>query len=97
MPDLHQAAVTVSLHGAIDISSARTLKRLLERAETADEAVIDLSDVTYAGTTLLNALISLRRTMRERGGAGVVHLTGSNPQIRRVLTITSLDRVFEVA
>lgn len=97
MEGLHQAAVTISLQGAYDVSSSDALKRMLAPAERADQAVIDLSGVTYAGTTLLNALLNLRKSMRKHGNDGTIRLTGSNPNIRRVLTITRLDRVFDIA
>lgn len=96
MEGLHQAAVTVSLQGAYDISSRNTLRRVLAPAEAADQAIIDLSAVTYAGTTLINALLNLRKRMRKHGREGVIRLVGSSANIRRVLTITRLDRVFEV-
>lgn len=96
MEALDQAAVTVSLQGAYDVNSRDTLKRLLAPAERAEQAVIDVSRVTYAGTTLLNALIALRKSMRKHGTAGAIRLVGSSAQIRRVLTITCLDNIFEV-
>lgn len=97
MEGLHQAAVTISLQGAYDISSREDLRRLLAPAEQADAAVIDLSNVTYAGTTLLNALLHLRKCMRDRGNRGAIRLVGSSESIRRILTVTRLDNVFEIA
>ena len=97
MKALAQAAVTVSLHGAYDISTREHLRRQLSEAACADEAVIDLSDVTFAGTTLLNELLALKKTMRRNGSEGAIRIVGSNPQLRKVLTITCLDRLFEVA
>jgi len=96
MPALHEGPVTISLHGDYDISSNEALRRLLSTAEEADEAVIDLSDVTYAGTTLLNALLNLRSRMRAHGSVGIVRLTGGSKQLRKVLEVTRLDRVFNV-
>jgi anti-anti-sigma factor len=97
MQGLQQAAVTVSLRGEFDISSGDSLRRALARAEYADAAIIDLSGVTYAGTTLLNALLALQRSMRKHGGEGAIRIVGTSPHLRKVLTITSLDRLFEVA
>ncbi len=96
MPALHEGPVTISLHGDYDISSNEALRRLLSAAEDADEAVIDVSDVNYAGTTLLNALLNLRSRMRAHGTAGIVRLTGGSKQLRKVLEVTRLDRVFNV-
>lgn len=93
----HQAAITVSLKGEYDISSRNALRRLLASAEDADQAIIDLSAVTYAGTTLINALLNLRKRMRKQGREGAIRLVGSSANIRKVLTITRLDRVFEIA
>jgi anti-anti-sigma factor len=97
MQGLQQAAVTVSLRGEFDISSGDSLRRELARAEYADAAIIDLSGVTYAGTTLLNALLALQKSMRKHGGEGAIRIVGTSPHLRKVLTITSLDRLFEVA
>lgn len=97
MEGLHQAAVTISLQGAYDISSREDLRRLLAPAEQADAAVIDLSNVTYAGTTLFNALLHLRKRMRDRGNRGAIRLVGSSESIRRILTVTRLDNLFEIA
>lgn len=97
MDGYRQPAVVIALRGALDINARDALRRELSPAESAQEAVIDLSGVTYAGTTLLNALLRLRKRMRTRGGSGSIHLVGSSPQLRRVLTITNLDRVFDVA
>jgi len=97
MEALEQAAVLVSLEGDFDISSRDTLRKLLARAEQADTAVIDLSGVTYAGTTLLNALLSLRKRMRLHGREGAIRLVGSSTHMRKLLTITALDRLFDVA
>lgn len=97
MEGLHPAAVTVFLRGEFDINSRDSLRRQLARAERADAAVIDLSGVTYAGTTLFNALIALKKSMRKHGGEGEIRLVGSSPHVRKLLTITCLDRLFEVA
>jgi anti-anti-sigma factor len=91
------SAVALSLEGAFDVSSVSALRRLFAPAERADTVVIDLSGVTYAGTTLFNALIRLRKSMRQHGGAGAIRLVGASSHMRRLLAVTSLDRLFEVA
>lgn len=96
MDTLRRPAVAISLQGDIDIDMVKTLRRRLAPAETADEAIIDLSHVTYAGTTLINGLLDLRKRMLKHGTAAAIHLVGSSPHFRKVLTITKLDRVFEV-
>jgi anti-anti-sigma factor len=97
MDALHEGHVCVSLAGAYDISSQPALRRLLSPAERADAAVIDMSQVTYGGTTLFNALIALRKSMRRHGGSGAIRLVGTSPHMRKLLAVTCLDRLFEVA
>lgn len=97
MEGLDQPRVLICLQGAYDVSTRDTLRRALAPAHRAEQVVIDLSGVTYAGTTLLNALLCLRKNMRKHGSEGAIRLTGSSANIRRVLTITRLDRVFDVA
>ena len=97
MGGLNPAAITISLEGAYDISSRDALRRLFAPVERADAAIIDLSAVTYADTTLLNALLNLRERMRARGNNGAIRLVGSSANMRKILTITRLDRLFEVA
>lgn len=97
MEALNQAALRISLQGAYDMSSGEALRRQLAPAERADAVTIDLTGVTYAGTTLLNALVTLRKRMRGRGNSGAIRLVGGSAGIRKVLTITRLDQVFDVA
>jgi anti-anti-sigma factor len=97
MEALQKGAIALSLEGAFDVSSQLALKRQLSVAERADAAIIDISQVTYAGTTLFNALIALRKAMRRHGGTGAIRLTGTNAHMRKLLAVTCLDRLFEVA
>jgi anti-anti-sigma factor len=97
METLHRGVVSVSLQGEFDVSSGRKLRQILSRAEFADAAIVDISNVTYAGTTLFNALIALRESMRKHGGEGAIRIVGSSAHMRRLLTITCLDHLFEVA
>jgi anti-anti-sigma factor len=90
-------AVKIALRGALDINSREALRRQLSVAQSADQVVIDLSNVTYAGTTLINALLVLRHNMRRRGAGGRIRLVGAGPQLRKILTITCLDSIFDVA
>jgi anti-anti-sigma factor len=92
-----QTAVTIALRGALDINSREALRRQLSAAQNADQVVIDLSNVTYAGTTLINALLALRQNMRRRGTSGRIRLIGADAQLRKILAITCLDSIFDVA
>src|SRR5579884_2653958 len=96
MPVLPEASIRIALSGAYDISSTESLRYLLAAGERAASVIVDVSGVTYAGTTLLNALLHLRSRMREQGKEGVIRLAGANAQLQKILRITHLDRVFVV-
>jgi anti-anti-sigma factor len=91
-----EATIRIALSGAYDISSSDSLRYLLAAGERAAGVIVDVSGVTYAGTTLLNALLHLRSRMRANGKEGVIRLAGTSPQLRKILRITHLDRVFDV-
>jgi anti-anti-sigma factor len=90
-------AVVIALHGELDISRESDLDRALAGAEWANRATLDLSRVSFASTTLLNAVLRLRRKMRGHGRAGAIRIVGCAPHVRRIFRLTRLDTLFEVA
>lgn len=56
--------------------------------------VIDLDQVNGPGSTIFRSLITSLRTVREVGGE--VRLVSTRPAMRRMLSLTALDRVFAV-
>lgn len=89
--------VVIALHGELDISCEAELERALARAEWADRATLDLSNVSFVSTTLLNAVLRLHKKMRAHGRAGAIRIVGCAPHVRRVFRVTRLDKLFEVA
>jgi stage II sporulation protein AA (anti-sigma F factor antagonist) len=85
----------VVLSGELDLSVRGSLSELLRPAEDADDAIIDLSGVTYLDSTALTCLIHVKNRLIQRGG-GKVYLAGLRPQVRRIFEITHLDRIFEI-
>lgn len=55
---------------------------------------LDLSSVTFLDSSGLGALISLHKTMRSRNGT--VRLINPAPNVRQILELTRLHRVFEI-
>jgi len=64
---------------------------LPESATTLD---LDLSSVTFLDSSGLGSLISLHKTMRSRNGT--VRLINPAPNVRQILELTRLHRVFEI-
>ncbi|MHB8442416.1 MAG: STAS domain-containing protein [Candidatus Acidiferrales bacterium] len=96
MPCLLQTFVTIALAGEFDLSAQAGLANLLQPAETAEMAVIDLTNTTYLDSTALGMLIRLRSKMIRQNGCGDVRLAGANAQISRVLAICNLGTVFSL-
>jgi anti-sigma B factor antagonist len=86
----------VVLTGEVDIYTAPRFKEaMLELLDAGvGKLVVDLSAVTFIDSTALGVLIGGLRRVHDAGG--VMALVVATPAVQRVLTITGLDRVFDV-
>lgn len=87
----------VSFVGDLDVTGGRSAKKILASciSDGRVDLSIDLNRVGVLDSTGLGALIGALRLARERGGR--VRLIAEQPQIRRLLEITGLTRVFGLA
>ena len=87
----------LSLHGDTDLHSAPELREALRDAiaEGATTLMIDLSGTTVIDSTSLGVLLGALKRLRERED-GQIRLVVSRPEVRRILEITMLDRIFAV-
>jgi anti-sigma B factor antagonist len=84
----------VAVAGELDISTAGVLRQAVVEALRPDpeNLVIDLTDVSFLGSAGLAALIAA-----ERGsGTTRMRVVAANHATRRALTITGLDKEFEL-
>ncbi len=86
----------ITLSGEYDVHRSDDLERQLAPADHADIAVIDVTAVTYADSSAINALVRLRRRMLANGGRGIIRLIGAQRSFRRLLALTALDNVFDL-
>lgn len=88
------AVVAVGCH--LDYGFAGTFKeRILQLIEAGQRhLVIDLSGVNFVDSSGLGALVSVLRAVSAKGGDVV--LAGLQPNIRAMLELTRLDRIFAV-
>lgn len=61
--------------------------------EGTKRAVLDMSGVEFMDSKGLGVLISLLKSL---GEGGIIHLAAMRPQVRKVFTLTRLDRVFPI-
>jgi anti-sigma B factor antagonist len=86
----------LAVSGEIDaFTSPRLRERLTEMMDDGHfRLVVDLEGVEFMDSTGLGVLVACLKRAKEHGGDLSLVCTG--PQILRVLSITGLDRVFEV-
>jgi len=88
----------LELHGEIDISRKAWIEQKLDQIEQFGPqtvTVVDLSDVDYFDTTLLNALLRVQKRMdAEHFASSICVVLPPNKFFLQMFTITKLDRVF---
>jgi anti-anti-sigma factor len=83
----------IALHGELDIASASTLDAALELvSDTAGDLMLDLTDLDHIDSIGLTCLVKVHTRLEASGGRLV--LRGPTRTVRRVLTVSGLDRVF---
>lgn len=87
----------LSLVGDLDVSSAPAVRNEIVRLLTDDEAdlVLDLTAVPFVDSFGLGVLVGALKRARSTGRR--LALVVTEPGVRRVLELTGLDDVFEVA
>ncbi|SDI32963.1 anti-anti-sigma factor [Actinokineospora alba] len=88
----HPGGVVLVVTGELDLGTAPRFEEALEQAQRAesDRVVLDLTAVTFLGSSGLSALV--RANARSAGnGLGVVMTADTS--IRRPLEVTGLDTV----
>src|SRR5204862_2323266 len=94
-----QAAVGRLHVKMLDDADLKTLARLVDEASAADpgltRVVLDLSRVTILPSLAIGLLVQIGNQCRGRNQK--LKLAAVQPQIRKVFSITKLDRVFQFA
>ena len=87
---------TVTVQGEIDLLEAAQLReQLLKLVDTGSTSlIVDLTGVTFIGSTGIGALIAGHNRVREVGGT--LTLRGPSRSVLRVMEITALDKVFPI-
>ncbi len=80
--------------GRLDVAGAPALKDAISEAARDGSAriVIDMEGVSFVDSTGLGSVISALKQVRSREGE--LRLAAPNQQVRVVLELTTLDRVF---
>jgi anti-sigma B factor antagonist len=86
----------LELQGEIDLYTAPKLKEQIADlvGQGRTRLVVNLSGVAFLDSTGLGVLIGGLKRCREQGGS--LALAGPGEPVRKVLTITGLDKVFPI-
>lgn len=88
--------IIVNVHGEIDMFTAPQLRKsLLSCTDNPDtHIVVDLSEVSFLGSTGLQLLIEALQQARSSGAT--LSLVSASRHVIRPLTLTGLDEVFDI-
>src|SRR5690348_11178566 len=86
-----RGCVIAAVTGEIDISTVGRLREcLFELTESAQPLIVDLDRVSFIDSAGLGALVGTSRRAAERGGS--LHAVCTQPQTRKLLWLTGVDR-----
>ncbi|GED83210.1 STAS domain-containing protein [Streptomyces sp. 6-11-2] len=86
----------VEIHGEVDVYTVpRTREHLGKWIQAGrHRLIVDLTGTTFMDSTGLGLLVGIHKRIRARAGA--LKLVITNPNIRRIFNITSLNQVFPI-
>jgi anti-sigma B factor antagonist len=91
-----RGVVIAAVTGDIDISTVAPLReRLFELADSGGTLIIDLNRVTFIDSAGLGALVGTARRAAQHGGS--LHAVCAQPQTRKLLWTTGVDRRIPLA
>jgi anti-anti-sigma factor len=87
------AIVVFALEGEFDRHNAPTLGEQLDQAlETRKDLILDLSQVTFIDSSVINQLFRAAHVAKESGQTAVLQL-GTAPLVERILAIVGIESV----
>ncbi|MET9881154.1 STAS domain-containing protein [Actinacidiphila glaucinigra] len=86
---------TITLTGELDLATCPHITEVTDAMDFRGRTLcLDLSDVTFIGSTTLNMLLRLR--LRAEAEEGILELAGLQYQAERVLDLTGARELFRI-
>ncbi len=95
MSELANDELTIHVEGRFDFSLHQSFRQSYEQVEAVPRAyTVDLGKATYMDSSALGMLLLLR----EHGGGdnANVRLVNCSPEVRKILTISNFEQLFEI-
>ncbi|MEP1744035.1 MAG: STAS domain-containing protein [Kangiellaceae bacterium] len=88
-------SLTISIEGRFDFSAHQAFRGAYEKVSPVPKHIsVDMSATTYLDSSALGMLLLLRD--HSGGDASNIKLTGCNEDIRKILTISNFEQLFEI-
>ncbi len=95
-PSADGQELTITVEGRFDYSTHLDFRNAYQAvAGKPERYVVDFRNATYMDSSALGMLLLLRD--HAGGDAGQIRLVNCNPDVRKILLISSFDQLFEIA
>ncbi|WLD57022.1 STAS domain-containing protein [Salinispirillum sp. LH 10-3-1] len=92
-PSEDRSTLTIQVSGRFDFSSHQEFRKLYESAPAdVKHYVIDMTDATYLDSSALGMLLLLRD--HAGGDSADIRIVNSNPDVKKILTISNFGQLF---
>ena len=92
--EMRADSTVIHVVGELDLSTVARFDSELEQALTTSRVVVVLSECTFIDSSALQSLVRAQRVIRDAGG--VISLVAPSQPARRVLEVSTLDRILSV-
>ncbi len=90
---LNDAALTVTLEGRLDTTTAPELENDLHDLEGITHLILDFSKLDYISSAGLRVLLSAHKTMQKKGDMKIVHV---NDLVQEVFDVTGFSDILTI-
>jgi anti-anti-sigma factor len=88
-------ALTIAVAGRFDFSAHKDFRKSYEEVDGDPRRyTVDLRDATYLDSSALGMLLLLRD--HAGGDAAEVHIVNCNSDVRKILTISNFEQLFDI-
>ena len=90
---LDQGVLSIRIMGRFDFSVHNEFRQAIQLASSGvTKTIVDLSGTEYLDSSALGMLLVLRDKVG--GGKEMVHITGSQSEVKKILAIANFDKLF---
>ncbi len=92
-PSADGQALTILVQGRFDFSAHKEFRASYEETDVG-RFVVDLGEATYLDSSALGMLLLLRD--HAGGDAAEIEIVNCNTEVRKILTISNFEQLFEI-